>query len=129
MPRIRQPKNLELEPLIVYLGYGSDSEIGHRVGMAYQSVGRWRKHGIPYHTADRIAVSLGVHLVDIWGQQPELANQMYDRIDTATDRLRRLHDEIEARLDCNPDSTAYSAAWLAEIRDTLNETLETLSKV
>lgn len=40
--------------------------IAKQTGINRQSVYRWRSDGIPIHTADRIAIRMGVHPLVIW---------------------------------------------------------------
>ena len=42
------------------------SELARRTGYPLRTVQRWRAHGIPYWSADRVAIRLGLHPSLIW---------------------------------------------------------------
>lgn len=52
------------EPLIDR--YGGVSALARALGVDRANATRWRRNGIPMDTADRIAVRLGWHPVEIW---------------------------------------------------------------
>lgn len=53
-----------LEPLIDR--YGGVSALARALGVHRANATRWRRDGITMNTADRIAVRLGWHPVEIW---------------------------------------------------------------
>lgn len=61
---------LPSEPLLDMV-QGSAREIADQCGVSSRTVIRWRtqKHGMRLHTADRIAVRLNKHPIEIWGEE------------------------------------------------------------
>jgi hypothetical protein len=44
----------------------STIEFAHHLGFERSTVYKWRKDGIPLHTADAISRDLGLHVLNIW---------------------------------------------------------------
>ena len=42
------------------------SELSRRTGYPLRTIQRWRVDGIPYWSADRVAIRLGIHPALIW---------------------------------------------------------------
>jgi lambda repressor-like predicted transcriptional regulator len=42
------------------------SELARRTGYTLRTIQRWRIDGIPYWSADRVAIRLGIHPALIW---------------------------------------------------------------
>jgi hypothetical protein len=53
-----------VEPLIDR--YGSGCALARALGCEHSQVNRWHTHGLPLDSADRLAVSLGLHPVEVW---------------------------------------------------------------
>ena len=72
MPRPTQP-HLRCDKLIAWLRKRLPPErqnmtaIAEHLDVNSRSLWRWTVEDIPFHKADEIAVSLGVHPVEIWG--------------------------------------------------------------
>lgn len=62
---------LAIEPLLdLYRNddrYDTIGKIAEAVGASKRSIGRWLEAGIPIKTAERIADTIGLHPVSIWG--------------------------------------------------------------
>lgn len=58
-----QPR-LPLEPLVAR--YGTVSGLARALGVARTQASHWRAQGVPLHTADRLAVSVGLHPCEVW---------------------------------------------------------------
>lgn len=63
MPRAASPR-ISVEPLVVR--YGNGSALARALGCAHEQVSRWRSNGLPLDAADRLAVALGLHPVEVW---------------------------------------------------------------
>lgn len=61
--RPAQPR-LPLEPLVAR--HGGVSGLARALGRDRAQVGRWRRQGVTLLSADRIAVALGLHPVEVW---------------------------------------------------------------
>lgn len=64
------PGNLSIGPLLdkfADLGELDDKQLGIRLGVGRSTVLRWRREGLPLRIADRVAIHLGMHPVEIWG--------------------------------------------------------------
>jgi hypothetical protein len=61
--RPRSPR-LSVEPLVVM--YGSVSCLARALDRDRAQVQRWRRDGVPLPSADRIAVAVGLHPVEVW---------------------------------------------------------------
>ena len=46
--------------------YGNGSALARVLGCDHAQVSRWRSRGLPLDSADRRAVSLGLHPVEVW---------------------------------------------------------------
>jgi plasmid maintenance system antidote protein VapI len=55
---------LPLEPLV--RRHGSVSALARALGVERARAGAWWRRGVSIDTADRIAVSLGLHPVEVW---------------------------------------------------------------
>ena len=42
------------------------SDLSRRTGYPLRTIQRWRVHAIPYWSADRVAIRLGIHPALIW---------------------------------------------------------------
>jgi hypothetical protein len=62
-PRARQPR-VSLEPLVQR--YGNVSVLARALGIDRAQVARWRGHGLPVGSADRVAVAVGCHPAEVW---------------------------------------------------------------
>ena len=51
---------------LVNIGASNLSELSRRTGYPLRTIQRWRVDGIPYTSADRVAVRLGIHPALIW---------------------------------------------------------------
>jgi hypothetical protein len=61
--RAVQPR-LPLEPLVAR--HGGVSGLARALGCNTGQVGKWRQRGVTLLSADRIAVALGLHPVEVW---------------------------------------------------------------
>jgi len=62
---VRPPSpRLSLEPLVSM--YGSVSCLARALGRQRAQVQKWRRNGVPLVSADRIAVAVGLHPVEVW---------------------------------------------------------------
>lgn len=61
--RSAQPR-LPLEPLVAR--HGGVSGLARALGRNRAQVGKWRQRGVTLDSADRIAVALGLHPVEVW---------------------------------------------------------------
>jgi hypothetical protein len=52
-------------PLDAITGY-NHCELARHTGFAVRSIQRWTRDGIPLWSADKLAISLGVHPANIW---------------------------------------------------------------
>lgn len=52
-------------PLAAITGY-NNCELARRTGYPVRTIQRWTTTGIPYYSADRLAIRLGVHPAIIW---------------------------------------------------------------
>ena len=59
----RQPR-LPLDPLVRM--YGSVSMLAIALGRHRTQVSEWNANGIPVVSADRVAVALGMHPIEVW---------------------------------------------------------------
>lgn len=55
---------LSLEPLVSR--YGSVSALARALDCDRVQVSKWRRDGLPMASADRLAVALGMHPVEVW---------------------------------------------------------------
>lgn len=60
----RVSPRLPLAPLVER--YGSISALARALGRDYAQVQKWSSDGVPERSADRIAVAVGLHPVDVW---------------------------------------------------------------
>lgn len=44
------------------------SELARRSGYSLRTIQRWKANGIPWHSADELAIRLGHHPASIWPQ-------------------------------------------------------------
>ena len=49
------------------------SELSRRSGYPLRTIQRWKTTGVPLHSADQLAIRLGVHPANIWPQWYQLA--------------------------------------------------------
>lgn len=59
----RQPR-LPLDPLVRM--YGTVSQLATALNRHRTQVSEWHVNGIPIVSADRVAVSLGMHPIEVW---------------------------------------------------------------
>ncbi|MBW3536188.1 MAG: hypothetical protein KY395_00270 [Actinobacteria bacterium] len=64
---------LSLEPLVAR--YGSVSGLARALRRDRVQVSKWRRDGLPMASADRIAVALGMHPVEVWPDWYEATEQ------------------------------------------------------
>ena len=57
-PRTRFPLN--------EVNYSNLSELSRRCGYPLRTIQRWKTGGIPRHSADQLAIRLGLHPANIW---------------------------------------------------------------
>lgn len=57
-------QRLSLEPLVAR--YGTVSGLARALGVPRTQASHWRHHGVPLDTADRLAVSVGLHPCEVW---------------------------------------------------------------
>jgi hypothetical protein len=62
-----------LEPLVQR--YENVSVLARALGCERTLVSKWRNHGLPLVSADRLAVSLGLHPVEVWPDWYELTGE------------------------------------------------------
>ena len=62
-PRTVSPR-ISVEPLVER--YGNGCALARALGCDHTQVSRWRSHGLPLDSADRLTVSLGLHPVEVW---------------------------------------------------------------
>jgi lambda repressor-like predicted transcriptional regulator len=55
---------LSLEPLV--RRYGSVSGLARALGRDRAQLAKWRRDGLPIMSADRLAVAVGMHPVELW---------------------------------------------------------------
>jgi hypothetical protein len=65
---------LPLEPLVQR--YGSVSALARTLGLHTTQAARWREPGVPVAWADRAAVYLGLHPVEVWPEWYELTGTL-----------------------------------------------------
>jgi len=68
---------MPLDPILAHLveiraharacGQGSTTAIARRLGVDRRTIYRWRDCGIPLHSADRAAMALGLHPLELFG--------------------------------------------------------------
>jgi hypothetical protein len=75
MPRAVSPR-VPLEPLVERYG-GNGSALARALGCAQEQVSRWRSHGLPLVSADRLAVALGLHPVEVWPDWYEMCQAAF----------------------------------------------------
>lgn len=46
---------------------GTPRQVADALGIAPRTAYRWRSEGIPVDDADRLAIALGMHPIEIWG--------------------------------------------------------------
>jgi hypothetical protein len=56
-----------LEPLMRAAGCQSNLELARCTGFTARSVVRWASQGMSANTADKAAVSIGSHPINVWG--------------------------------------------------------------
>ena len=61
---------LPVEPLVAR--YGNVSALARALGVDRVQVSRWRRTGIGLATADRLAIAIGLHPVDLWPEWYDL---------------------------------------------------------
>lgn len=61
---IRRQPRLPLDPLVRM--YGGVSTLAMALGRHRRQVSEWQNNGIPVLSADRVAVSLGMHPIEVW---------------------------------------------------------------
>ena len=55
-----------LAPLLAATGYPTIAALARRLGVNPRTLTRWRRRGLTDHQADRAAVTLGYHPLNIW---------------------------------------------------------------
>lgn len=68
---------LPIEPIV--RRYGSFSAMARTLGLECTQVVRWRDRGIPVEWADRAAVFLGLHPVEVWADWYSLPQEPLDQ--------------------------------------------------
>lgn len=63
------PGNLSIEPLLRLFEHLelSDEELAVRFGTTRHAIIGWRRRGLSLRLADQVAVHIGVHPIEIWG--------------------------------------------------------------
>jgi plasmid maintenance system antidote protein VapI len=61
---------LSIEPLVKM--YGTVCGLGRALGVHSTQVNRWRRTGLTIATADRLAIAVGLHPVDLWPEWYDL---------------------------------------------------------
>lgn len=64
--RRHETGRLPSEPVIGVLGDVPDGIAGERMGVSRTTWLKWRRSGIPERHADRVAIALGFHPVELW---------------------------------------------------------------
>jgi len=64
---------LSLEPLVSM--YGSVSCLAQALGRQRAQVQKWRRDGVPLCSADRLAVAVGCHPVEIWPEWYDVSEE------------------------------------------------------
>ena len=62
LTRVRWP----LAPLLVAAGHPPVTVLAARLGVATRTISRWRHNGLTDDQADRAAVMLGYHPLNVW---------------------------------------------------------------
>lgn len=75
-PDVIFPRALPFEPLVFYMPIPATNDgspqrpsaalLAARVGVNVGTIHRWRRHGVPLSSADRVAIALGSHVHAIW---------------------------------------------------------------
>ena len=63
-------RRLPAEPLFsLFNDELSDTQMAVALRSSRRNIIKWRKHGIPFYSADEVACQIGVHPSYIWGNQ------------------------------------------------------------
>lgn len=60
---------LDAAPLIALSSRHSGNSLAEELHMDRHRVTRWLRDGVPVDVADRVAVALGLHPAEVWGNE------------------------------------------------------------